>query len=263
MSPAVRVHVAEEGPPDAPVVVLIGSLGATLSMWNPQVPALSQRFGVFRYDHRGHGESPVPPGPYAIGDLAGDLVTALDERGIDRVHLCGASMGGQVAMWIAAHAPERVDRLVLVCSVAWFGPPQPWFERAATVRAQGTAAVAAAVVARWFTPAFAEREPAVVEGMRAMIAATPPEGYAACAEAVGTTDLRPDLEAIRAPALVIAGRQDPAATPEGIDTLAAGIRGSRVAVLDPAAHLANVEQPERVTRLMIDHLSSPSSEQET
>jgi 3-oxoadipate enol-lactonase len=263
MSPAVRVHMIEEGPADAPVVVLAGSLGSTLSMWDPQVPALSQRFRVLRYDHRGHGRSPLPPGPYAIDDLAGDLLAALDERSIDRVHLCGASMGGQVAMWIAAHRPERVDRLLLVCSLAWFGPPEPWFERAATVRARGTAAVAAAVVARWFTPEFAEREPAVVHRMRAMIAATPPEGYAACAEVVGTTDLRPDLPSIRAPALVIAGGQDPAATRDGIDTVAAGIVGSRVVVLEPAAHLANVEQPERVTRWVIDHLSSASSEQAT
>jgi 3-oxoadipate enol-lactonase len=243
--------------------VLSGSLGSTLSMWDPQMPALAERFRVLRYDHRGHGGSPVPQGPYDIADLARDLLAALDERGVARAHVCGASMGGQVGMWIAAHAPERVDRLVLVCSCAWFGPPEPWVERAATVRAEGTGAVAAAVVSRWFTPAFADGNPELVEEMRAMIAATPSEGYAACAETVGVTDLRPDLAAIRTPTLVIAGAQDPAVTSDRIEALASGIGGSRVEVLDPAAHLASVEQPERVTRLILDHLSSPPSEEET
>jgi 3-oxoadipate enol-lactonase len=263
VSPAVRVHVVEEGPPDAPALVLSGSLGSTLAMWDPQMPALSERFRVIRYDHRGHGASPVPKGPYGIDDLGSDLLAALDDRGVRRAHVCGASMGGQVAMWLAAHARERVDRLVLVCSCAWFGPPDPWLERAATVRAEGTGAVAAAVVERWFTPSFAGAHPEVVEGLRDMVAGTPPEGYAASAECVGTTDLRPDLAAIGAPTLVIAGAQDPAVTADRIDTLADGIRGSRVEVLDPAAHLASVERAERVTRSILDHLSRPFSEEET
>ncbi|HUK65091.1 MAG TPA: 3-oxoadipate enol-lactonase [Dongiaceae bacterium] len=257
MSPAVRVRAVEEGPADAPVVVLSGSLGSTLEMWDPQVPALSERYRVIRYDHRGHGGSPVPPGPYAIEDLAGDLLALLDDRGVARAHLCGASLGGQVAMWIAAHAPDRADRLVLCCTCAWFGPPEPWIERAATVRAEGTGAVAAAVVGRWFTPAFAEDNPALVGETRAMIAATPAEGYAACAETVGATDLRPDLAAIRAPTLVIAGAQDPAVPSERTQDLADGIPDCRVEVLDPAAHLASVEQADRVTELILEHLTSP------
>jgi 3-oxoadipate enol-lactonase len=257
------VHVVEEGPPNAPAVVLSGSLGSTLAMWDPQVPALSERFRVIRYDHRGHGASPVPKGPYGIDDLGGDLLAALDDLGVRRAHVCGASMGGEVALWLAARAPERVDRLVLVCSCAWFGPPGPWLERAATVRAEGTGAVASAVVDRWFTPAFADANPRIVDEMRDMVASTPAEGYAASAECVGTTDLRPDLAAIRALTLVIAGAQDPAVTADRIDTLAAGIADCRVEVLDPAAHLASVEQAERVTRSILDHLSRPSSEEET
>src|SRR5207249_8211487 len=128
-------------------------------------------------------------------------------------HLCGISLGGQVAMWLGAHAPERVDRLVLCCTSACFGPPGPWLERAATVRTAGTAAVADAVVGRWLTRAFAKGHPDVAARLRQMIVATPAEGYAACCEVVGRTDLRPDLAAIGAPTLVIAGKQDPAAPP--------------------------------------------------
>ena len=257
MSAPVPVHFVDEGPRDAPAVVLSGSLGSTLAMWDPQVPALSGRFRVIRYDHRGHGGSPVPPGPYEVSELAGDVVALLDRLEVTRAHLCGLSLGGQVVMWIAAHAPDRVDRLVLCCTSAWFGPPEPWLERAETVRARGTGAVARAVVGRWFTPGFAAANPGIVEQTRAMIAATPPEGYAACCEAVGRADLRADLAAIRAATLVVGGAQDPGVRPDRIEELSAKISGSRVAVVDPAAHLANVEQAERVTRLILDHLGSP------
>jgi 3-oxoadipate enol-lactonase len=256
MNAPVPVHFVDEGPRDAPAVVLSGSLGSTVAMWDPQVPALSERFRVIRYDHRGHGGSPVPPGPYEVADLAGDLLAILDRLEVTRAHLCGLSLGGQVVMWIAAHAPDRVDRLVLCCTSAWFGPPEPWLERAETVRAHGTGAVARAVVGRWFTPGFAAANPAMVEQTRAMIAATPPEGYASCCEAVGRADLRADLAAIRAATLVVGGAQDPGVPPDRIEALADGITGSRVAVVDPAAHLANVEQAEGVTQLILDHLES-------
>ncbi|MGH8828513.1 MAG: alpha/beta fold hydrolase, partial [Jiangellaceae bacterium] len=106
------------GPADAPVVVLGSSLGTTRTMWDEQLPALSERYRVVRYDHRGHGRSPVPPAPYTVDDLGADLVALLDELGIVRAHHVGLSLGGIVAMWLAAHHPARVDRLALVCTGA-------------------------------------------------------------------------------------------------------------------------------------------------
>jgi 3-oxoadipate enol-lactonase len=256
---AVEVLAVEGGRADGPVVVLSNSLGTTLDMWDPQLPSLSEHFRVIRYDHSGHGGSPVPPGPYGIEDIAGDLLAVLDRLGIERAHVCGASMGGQVAMWIAAHAPDRVERLVLCCTSPVFGPPELWAERARIVRADGTGAVAAAVVARWFTPDFAAAHPEVVERFRAMIASTPAEGYAACCGAVGAADLSPELGAIRARTLVIAGAQDPAVPRERTQELVDGIAGSRLEVLDPGAHLSSVERADRVTELIIEHLTSPST----
>jgi 3-oxoadipate enol-lactonase len=253
---AVEVHAVEEGRADGPIVVLSNSLGTTLDMWEPQLPLLAERFGVIRYDHRGHGGSPVPPGPYDLADLAGDLLAVLDRLGVDRAHVCGASMGGQVAMWIAAHAPDRVDRLVLCCTSPAFGPPDLWVDRARIVRTEGTAAIAATVVARWFTPDFAAARPEVVERFRAMIASTPQEGYAGCCEAVGAADLRPDLGAIGARTLVIAGAQDPAVPGDLTQELGDGIAGSRLEVLDPGAHLSSVERADRVTELIIQHLTN-------
>lgn len=251
---AVEVHHVVEGPEDAPVVVLSDSLGSMLTVWDPQIPALTEHFRVVRYDLRGHGASPVPPGPYEIDDLGADLLGLLDRLEIERPHLCGLSLGGMVSMWVAAHAPERVSRLVLCCSSAYFGSPEGWLDRAATVRRHGTAAVADTVVGRWFTPGFSVRNAKWVAQMRSMIAATPAEGYASCCEVVAKTDLRPSLPSIAAPTLVIAGAEDPAVPLEQAEQLARSIPGARLAVVQDAAHLANVERPSQVTGLILEDL---------
>jgi 3-oxoadipate enol-lactonase len=252
-----QLHYVFEGPEDRPVVVLGGSLGSTLEMWDPQVVALTERFRVLRYDHRGHGKSPVVAGPFEIADLGTDVLELLDRLEIVRAHVVGLSLGGMVGMWLAAHAPDRVDRLVLLCTSAHLENSSAWTERAATVRAEGTGAVAAAVVERWFTPPFAAREPELVERMRAMVASTPAEGYAACGEAIARMDLTDDLASIAAPVLAIAGAADPATPPVHLETIAAGVADGRLAVLGNAAHLANVEQADAVTALLIDHLETP------
>lgn len=254
MNPAVAVHHEIAGPAGAPVVVLSGSLGSTLDMWDPQVAALARHFRVVRYDFRGHGQSPVPAGPYDIADLGADLLALLDGLGATRAHLVGLSLGGMVSLWTAAHHPERVDRLIACCTSARLGPAEAWAERAATVRAQGTATIADAVVARWFTPAFRARHPEVSARMRDMIAATPAAGYAACCGAIERMDLRPDLRAIRAPTLAIAAAADPAIPPAHLFEIAQAISDCRVVVVDEAAHLVNVEQPEKVTDLILAHL---------
>ena len=138
---AVRLHAVVEGPANAPVVLLAGSLGSSLQMWEPQVPALAGRFRVVRYDTRGHGLSPVPAGPYALDDLVDDVVALLDRLGVERAHVVGLSLGGMTAMRLAAREPHRVDRLALLCTSASLGPASAWAERAAAVRAGGTAAV--------------------------------------------------------------------------------------------------------------------------
>jgi 3-oxoadipate enol-lactonase len=249
------LHHVIAGPSDAPVVLLSNSLGSTLAMWDPQVPALAERFRVVRYDHRGHGGSPAPPGPYDLADVAGDALALLDRLGVERAHVCGLSLGGMVGMWLASHAPERVGRLGLLCTSAKLGPPSMWQERAATVRAEGTEAIADAGIGRWLTPGFAERRPDVAAELRAMITGQPDAGYAQLCGVIERMDLVGDLGRIAAPTLVIAGAEDPATPPEHAERIAAGVPGARLVVLDDAAHLANVEQAEAVTALLLDHLS--------
>lgn len=251
---AVDVHHVVSGPPGAPVVLLSSALGSSLAMWDPQAEPLSERYRVVRYDLRGHGRSPVPPGPYRLTDLADDALGVLDRLGVEQAHLVGLSLGGMVAMQVAATAPDRVDRMALCCTSAYMPPAADWHDRAATVRAHGVAAVADAVVDRWLTPAFAAASPDLVGRLRAMALATPAEGYAACCEAIASMDLRADLPSITAPTLLIAGADDPATPPADAAAIAARLPGARAVVVGAAAHMANLEQPRAVTGHILDHL---------
>ena len=245
-----RLHHRVDGPEDAPVLVLSNSIGTTLELWEPQVPALSGRFRVVRYDQLGHGRSEVPPGPYSVELLARELLQLLDELGVQRFSFCGLSLGGAVGMWLGANAADRLDRLVLASTSAYFGPPERWIERAATVRAEGMEPIADATMGRWFTPAYLD-----TAAFRATFVATPPEGYAACCDALRGWDFRAELVTVSAPTLVLVGADDPATPPDQADLIAAGIPGARVTVIPAGAHLVNVEQPEAFNSAVLEHLT--------
>lgn len=256
MSTALPLHSVEDGPLDAPVLVLLCSIGTTVDMWAPQRRALAERYRVVAVDTLGHGGSPVPDGPYAVADLARHVRGTLDARGIRRAAFAGVSLGGAVAQRIALDDPDRVAALVLVATSARFGDPQQWHDRAATVRARGTAAIADATMQRWFAPSFRAAQPAAVELMRAGFVGVPTEGYAACCEALGGHDTRVDLGSIAAPTLVVVGSEDPATPPSHADELVAGIPGARRELVDDAAHLVSLEKAETVTPLIREHLEA-------
>jgi 3-carboxy-cis,cis-muconate cycloisomerase/3-oxoadipate enol-lactonase len=239
---------------DGPPLLLLNSLGSDMSMWDGQLAALASRFTVIRCDTRGHGGSPVPPGPYTVDDLGADVLALLDSLGIESARVAGVSMGGLQAMWLAAYAPARVRRMALICTAARFAPASGWVERAALVRSSGTAAVADAVAARWFTPSFAEAQPYTVAAARAMIASTPAEGYAGCCGVLERADVRPLLGSVTAPTLVISGALDPASPPERGREIATAIDHARFEIIQDAAHLACLEQPDAVTALLLPFL---------
>ncbi|MCC7216432.1 MAG: 3-oxoadipate enol-lactonase [Burkholderiales bacterium] len=235
-----HLHYRLDGEPGAPVVLLSNSLGTTLDMWEPQAALLAQRYCVVRYDTRGHGQSDVPPGPYAMDVLGRDAVALLDHLGIARAAFCGLSLGGMTGMWLGVHAPQRVSRLVLANTAAHMGAPDAMNERIAAVTAGGVAAIAAAVLDRWFTPEFAAREPARVAAVKAMLDRTPAAGYVACCHAIRDMDQRADIARIGVPTLVVAGTHDPSTPPAAGRFLAERIPGARYVEL-PAAHLSNIE----------------------
>lgn len=244
------LHHRFDGPRDAPVVVLGPSLGTTLDLWAPQLPALTGSWRVLRYDLPGHGGSPVKPGITMEG-LAAEVLALLDRHGLGPVAYAGVSLGGAVGTTLAVNAPDRIGSLVLCCTSARFGPPGGWHERAALVRREGMGPVAETAAGRWFTPGFPGAEPYL-----AMLRGTDPEGYAACCEALAGFDLRGRLDEVRAPALVIAGADDPATPPEHAEILARGIPGAGLVVLPGAAHLAGVERPGAVSDALAGHLNA-------
>jgi 3-oxoadipate enol-lactonase len=241
------------GPEDAPVLLLSNSLGATLDMWDPQAEQLAERFRLVRYDTRGHGSSATPPGSYSIDDVGQDVIDLLDHLDIGRAHVAGLSLGGMTAMWVAINAPERVDKLILLCTSPQLGPREGWVDRANTVRTWGTKAIVDATLERWFTEGYRAHND--VSAIREMFVAIDGEGYANCCSVIEHMDLVPNLDGISAPTLVIAGAQDPATPPEPhARRIVDGIPGARLEVVDPGAHLINVERPEAITTLILEHL---------
>lgn len=252
---AVGLHFVEDGPSDAPPLVLLGSLGSTLDVWRPQLPALTASFRVIRADHRGHGQSPVPAGPYTMANLAGDVLALLDKLELERVSYLGLSLGGMVGIYLASEAPERIDRLVLSATTAHFPDPTPWQDRIAAVSEGGTEALASATVTRWFTPAYAQTHADVVAWAECMVRDTPDSGYLACCQAIRDWDHVSRLGAISAPTLVIAGSDDPATPKEPhATTLAERIPGAQLAVLE-AAHLLTYERADEANALITKHLT--------
>lgn len=229
------------GPPGSVPMVLSNSLGTDHSLWELQVAAFSRQRAVWRYDTRGHGASDKPPGDYSIDRLGRDLVAIIDATGAGRVDLCGVSIGGMTALWVALHAPDRVRRVVLANTAAQIGDAGMWSARITTVRTEGLGALADATMTRWFTPEFRAARPEVVARFHATIAQADAAGYAGCCAALRDADLRALVSQVACPALVVTGRHDPATPPAQGRWLAEQIAGARLVELE-AAHLSNVER---------------------
>ncbi len=235
------------GPPRAPAVIFSHSVGSTRDTWDAQFAALSDRYRCIRYDLRGHGLSGSVDEAIEIEDLATDLAGLLDALEIESAHIVGLSIGGMLNQAFAIAYPERVKSLSLVSTTAHLPPPERWQTRAATVRADGMAAVVDEVIPLWFSEAYRAREPIVIEGYRERFKACDPTGYARCCEAIGKMDLRERISAITAPTLIVVGSDDPATTPAMAEDLRERIAGSEMVVISGAFHIVSVERAEAVT----------------
>jgi 3-oxoadipate enol-lactonase len=237
----------------APWLVLSNSLGSDMSMWSPQLVELSKRFRVLRYDTRGHGRSDAPPGPYTIEQLTQDVIGLLDHLEIERAHFAGVSMGGLTGIALGARFANRFERLVLCNTAAKIGSPEVWEPRAARARNEGMLALADAVLPRWFTAQFIERNPLVLAQVRDVFVHTDKDGYASNCDAINAADLRDEARTIKARTLVISGTHDLAATPAQGRELAASVPGARYVEFD-ASHISNVELADQFTQTVTDFL---------
>jgi 3-oxoadipate enol-lactonase len=233
--------------------MMSNSLGCTMAMWEPQMPALTKLFRVIRYDRRGHGKSGMN-GPTSMERYGKDVLAILDDLNIDKVHWCGLSMGGMVGQWLGANAPERFNKIILANTSCYYPDPTNWHNRIKAVREGGLKAVADAVIGGWLTADFREREPETTAKMKAMLIASPVEGYLAACEALSTLDQRALLPKIKSPTLVIAGRQDNATPVAAGELIRSNIPGASMTLLD-AAHISNVEQPYAFTDAVVGFLT--------
>jgi 3-oxoadipate enol-lactonase len=235
------LHYELSGNEQGEVLVLVNSLGSNLHMWDNVAHYLERSFRVVRFDTRGHGGSSVPLGPYSIEQLGREVLFLLDILGMDRVNVCGLSLGGMVAMWLGIHAPGRVLRLVMANTGARIGTPEMWEQRIATVQRSGMEELPETTLTRWFTPAYRKNHSDEMERIRTMIASTHHAGYSACCGVLRDSDLSAEISQIAAPCLVITGTHDPATPPNVGLALHEALRNSKYLELD-ASHLSAWEQ---------------------
>ena len=252
--PGVKLHYNLRGEASNPALVLSNSLGTDLRMWEPQLELLASKYHVITYDTRGHGQSSVPPGPYTLPQLGGDVITLLDYLGIGRFSFCGLSMGGLTGMWLALEHSGRMDKLVVSNTSAYIGPPENWTARVETVLKDGMEAIADKVMTIWLTAPCREARPDLLAWLRAMLVAAPADGYAANCLAIRDADLRSQIGGIQVPTLVISGSGDLATPPADGRFLAENISGARFVQLE-AAHLSNLEQPGEFNHAVMEFLT--------
>jgi len=247
-----RLSYRLEGKAELPVLVLSHSLGCDMGMWDPQMPDLLQHFRVLRYDTRGHGASDVPTGNYSIDMLGSDVVNLCTALGIQKFAFCGLSMGGAVGQWLALNAPERISALVLANTSPKFGTRETWEARLQSVRQGGMAAVADAVLERFFSP---ENRAAIWgQTVRAVLLATDPNGYSGCCAALRDVNFTESAGHIKLPTLVIGSDHDPSTPWEGNgEILARKIPGTKAKLLH-GAHLSNLEDSREFTAALLDFL---------
>ena len=241
-----RLSWSAQGPADAPALLLLNALGTTVDLWSPQIDPLAAAFRVIRFDTRGHGQSDAPAGPYALDRLGRDALAVLDAAGAPRAHVCGVSLGGQTALWLAVHAPERVNGVVAANTGARIGTTALWNRRIRDAETLGMRALVEPAVARWFTPRFRRADPETVDRFRRLLGGCSAAGYAGCCAALRDADLRAELHRMARPTLVIVGAHDNATPPAAGRAICKHIAGAELLALD-AAHLANVERADAFT----------------
>jgi len=251
-----RLSFTVEGPQEAPALLLSNSLGTTTALWTAQLDRLTQLFRVIRYDTRGHGLSDSPTGAYTLDRLGRDALAVLNAAGVPYAHACGISLGGMVALWLAANAPDQIDRVVAANTGATIGTPEFWNQRAADAQAQGLSGIADTVTMRWFTERFRQTNSVTTDRFRSMLNQCTVVGYTGCCAALRDADLREHLEHITTPVLVITGALDEATPPDAGDFIRRRVKGARGVTLE-AAHLSNVEQADAFTSAILAFLTDP------
>ncbi len=252
----ITINYRVDGAESAPWIVFSNSLATSLAMWDEQAAALKDSFRVLRYDQRGHGESDAPSGRYPFDTLLADAIGLLDALSIEKAHFAGLSMGGATALGLAERHPERFDRIIVCDSPCQSTPAssQQWEERIAVAQKDGIEALVEPTVNRWFPAETVAKNPPHLDKVRAMIRATPVNGFIGCAAALAAHDYASAVATVKRPVLFMVGEKD-GATPAAMRTLSEKLSGSRFVELAGAGHISNMDRPSEFTRAIRDFIS--------
>ena len=250
----IQLHYAVEGPADAPIIVFSNSLGTDFRVWDRLVDRLQGRYRMLRYDKRGHGLSEATPAPYVMDDHVGDLIGLLDYLKLDKVVVCGLSVGGLIAQGLAARQPERMRAMILMDTAAKIGTAEMWNERISVIGKGGIEALADPIMERWLSAKFRAEKPEEALAWRNMLTRTPAEGYVGTSAAIRDTDLTESTARIAMPVLGIGGSEDGATPPDLVRGTIDLIEGARFELIEGAGHLPCVEDPDRVAGLIVGFL---------
>jgi 3-oxoadipate enol-lactonase len=250
--PQLKLTLQGRGAP----IVMSHALGLNLHMWDDLAAALAPTHEVMRYDHRGHGGSATPAGPYSMDDLVDDAARLIREWGRGPVVWLGLSMGGMVGQGLAIRHPELLRGLVLANTASQYPPASQavWAERMAKVEAGGLQAVADMVMERYFHAGFRTAQPQAVASARQTLLRTQAAGYVAACHAVAGVNWLDRLPQVKCPTLIIAGALDVGAPVALSEAMAQRIPGARLVVFDEASHLSVAEQPARFMQAVRDFL---------
>lgn len=253
----IDINYEIDGPSGAPWIVFSNSLATTIAMWDEQAAALKSSYRVLRYDQRGHGGTDAPAGRYPFDTLLADAIGLLDALRIDKAHFAGLSMGGATALGLAERHADRLDRIIVCDSPCQSTPQssQQWEERIAIAQKQGIEVLVEPTIARWFPPETVAKNPPHLDKVRAMIRATPINGFIGCAAALADHDYASAVAGVKRPVLFLVGEKD-GATPAAMRKLHEKLNGSRYVELPGAGHISNMERPAEFNRAIADFLAA-------
>ena len=252
----ITINYQIDGPEGAPWIVFSNSLATSTAMWDEQAAALKNSFRVLRYDQRGHGGTDAPAGRYAFDTLLADALGLLDALSIKKAHFAGLSMGGATALGLAERHPERFDRIIVCDSPCQSTPQstQQWEERIAVAQKQGLDVLVEPTIGRWFPPETVAKNPPHLDKVRAMIRATPVNGFIGCAGALADHDYASAVAGVKCPVLFLVGEKD--APVAAMRKLNEKLPGSRYVELPGAGHISNMDRPAEFNRAIQQFLAA-------
>jgi len=243
-------------------IVLIMGLAADANWWTPdEIEKFSQNFKTIIFDNRGAGRTDKPDTNYSIKMFADDTIGLMDALNVEKAHIFGASMGGMIAQEIVLNYPERVEKLILGCTNCGGSkqivPSIEVLEKMGSPRELTPEEFVDQIISLVFTENLIDNSPDIIEFYKKKMLKTtiPLDSYQRQLKAVLGFNTFRRLKKIKAPTLIIHGKEDILVPPGNAEILAREIPGAKLVLLDNAAHLFSQPDPEKSSSAIQEFLT--------